>query len=40
MEVGVVDLADGTGNAGAKEFCHQIDVVAGEMSMVREEAAV
>jgi hypothetical protein len=34
MKVEIVDLADGTGNAGAKEFCHQIDVVAGEMSMM------
>ena len=34
MKVRIVDLADGTGNAGAKEFCHQIDVVAGEMSMM------
>jgi hypothetical protein len=36
MKVGIVNLADGT----AKEFCHQIDVVVGEVSMVQEKAAV
>jgi hypothetical protein len=40
MKVGIVNLADGTGDARAKEFCHQIDVVVGEVSMVQEKAAV
>jgi len=34
MEVGVADLADGTGDVGTKEFGHQIDVVTGEVGMV------
>ena len=34
MEVGVVDLADGAGDAGTKEFGHQIEVVASEVGMV------
>ena len=40
MEFRIVNLANGAGDARAKEFCHQVDVVAGEMSMMREKAAV
>jgi hypothetical protein len=40
MQVGIVNLANGTGDARAKEFGHQVDVVTGEMRMMREEAAV
>ena len=40
MKVRIVNLANGTGDARAKEFYHQVDVVAGEMSMMREKVAV
>ena len=40
MEVRIVNLADGTVFAGAKEFGHQIDVMTSKMSMVREKATI